>query len=214
MWQRAALSLPVMQRSYLADYVRASAGALAHQSGEYRLIYLDGPKKAQPRRALPVDFRDGTTVLPNGTLRPVQLTELPLAQGYRWFGRGAPQKFNDASLSRWLRFTFFEGQSVPRLFLHSAVEAGVCLAVMLFSSVPADVKRLKTLKYGRVLRGPEMMNPREFNKAVSRDIWRHPFAEFQARRAAKQAGKHSHLGLDFKTSDMNVLIRIPTGKES
>ncbi len=52
----AALSLPVMQRSYLADYVRASAGALAHQTGEYRLIYLDGPKKAQPRRALPVDF--------------------------------------------------------------------------------------------------------------------------------------------------------------
>ncbi|WP_419806350.1 type IV secretion system DNA-binding domain-containing protein [Terriglobus sp.] len=213
-WQRAALSLPVMQRSYLADYVRASVGALAHQTGEYRLIYLDGPNKAQPRRALPVDFRDGTTVLPNGTVQPVQLTELPLAQGYRWFGRGAPQKFNDASLSRWLRLIFFEGQSVPRLYLLSAIEAGVCLAVMLFFSIPADVKRLKTLKYGRVLRGPEMMNPREFNKAVSRDIWKHPLADFQARRVAKQAGKHSHLGLGFKTSEMKELMRIPPGKES
>ena len=74
-WQRAALSLPVMQRSYLADYVRASVGALAHQTGEYRLIYLDGSKKEQPRHALPVDFRDGTTVLANGTVQPVQLTD-------------------------------------------------------------------------------------------------------------------------------------------
>lgn len=213
-WQRAALSLPVMQRSYLADYVRSSVGALAHQTGEYRLIYLDGPRKAQPRRALPVDFREGRTVLPNGKVQPVQLTELPLAQGHRWFGRGAPQKFNDASLSRWLRFTFFEGQTIPRLFLMSAIEAGICLAVMLYFSIPADIKRLKTLKYGRVLRGPEMMSPSEFNKAVSRDIWKHPLARFQASRAAKKAGKHSHLGLGFKTSEMKELMRIPPGKES
>ena len=107
-----------------------------------------------------MDFQDGTTVMPNGKVQPVQLTALPLAQGFKWFGRGVPQKFNDASLSRWLRFTFFEGQTVPRLFAVSAIEAGFCLAIMLFFSIPADIKRLKTLKYGRVLRGPEMMSPR------------------------------------------------------
>ena len=213
-WQRAALSLPVMQRSYLSDYVRSSVGALAHQTGEYRLIYLDGPQKPQPRRALPVDFQDGTTVMPNGKVQPVQLTALPLAQGFKLFGRGVPQKFNDASLSRWLQFTFFEGQTVPRLFAVSAIEAGFCLAIMLSFSVPADIKRLKTLKYGRVLRGPEMMSPAEFNKAVSRDIWKHPLARFQASRAAKKAGQHSHLGLGFKTAEMKELMRIPPGKES
>ena len=158
-WQRVAFSMPIMQRSYFMEYVRSAVGSVLHQTGDYRLFYLDGAKKRQPRLALPVDFEDGQTTLPNGKTVPVQLTALPQAQGYRWFGRSLPQKLPDASLYRWLRFTFFNGQSIPRLFLLSFIEAGLPLAIMLWFAVPADIKRLKVLKYGRVLRGPEMMSP-------------------------------------------------------
>ena len=123
-WQKVAFSMPIMQRSYFTEYFRAAVGSAFHQTGEYRLFYLDGAKKRPPRLALPVDFEDGQTTLPNGKTVPVQLTALPQAQGYRWFGRSLPQKFQDASLYRWLRFTFFAGRSVPRLFLPSYIEAG------------------------------------------------------------------------------------------
>lgn len=213
-WQRVAFSMPIMQRSYFTEYVRAAVGSAFHQTGEYRLFYLDGAKKRPPRLALPVDFEDGQTTLPNGKTVPVQLTALPQAQGYRGFGRSLPQKFQDASLYRWLRFTFFAGRSVPRLFLPSYIEAGVLLVIMLWFAVPADIKRLKVLKYGRVLRGPEMMSPREFHRAVMREFWRHPLGEFRAWRASKKGGNQAHLGLGFKTTEMTGLMRIPPGKES
>ena len=213
-WQRVAFSMPIMQRSYFTEYVRAAVGTVFHQAGEYRLFYLDGAKERQPRLALPVDFEDGQTTLPNGKTVPVQLTLLPQAQGYRSFGRSLPQRFQDASLYRWLRFTFFKGDSVPRLFLPSYIEAGVLLAIMLWFAVPADLKRLKVIKYGRVLRGPEMMSPSEFHHAVMREFWRHPMGEFRAWRAGKKGGNQAHLGLGFKTTEMTGLMRIPPGKES
>ena len=80
-WQRVAFSMPIMQRSYFTEYVRAAVGSAFHQAGEYRLFYLEGAKKRQPRLALPVDFEDGQTTLPNGKTVPVQLTLLPQAQG-------------------------------------------------------------------------------------------------------------------------------------
>jgi type IV secretory pathway TraG/TraD family ATPase VirD4 len=212
-WQRVAFSMPIMQRSYFTEYVRAAVGSAFHQGGEYRLFYLEGANRQQ-RLALPIDFADGQTILPSGKTVPVQLSALPQAQGYRSFGRSHPQKFQDASLYRWLRFTFFGGQSVPRLFLPNYIEAGVLLAIMLWFAVPADIKRLKVLKYGRVLRGPEMMSPREFHRAVMREFWRHPLGEFRAWRASKKGGNQAHLGLGFKTTEMTGLMRIPPGKES
>jgi type IV secretory pathway TraG/TraD family ATPase VirD4 len=213
-WQRVAFSMPIMQRSYFTEYVRAAVGSGFHHAGEYRLFYLYGAAKKQRRLALPVDFENGRTTLPNGKTVPVQLSALPQAQGYRSFGRSLPQTFQDASLYRWLRFTFFKGESVPRLFLPSFVEAGVLLVIMLWFAVPADIKRLKLVKYGRVLRGPEMMSPSEFHRAVMREFWRHPLGEFRAWRASKKGGNQAHLGLGFKTTEMTGLMRIPPGKES
>ena len=212
--QRVAFSMSIMQRSYLTEYVRAAAGSAFHQAGEYRLFYLYGATKRQPRLALPFDFEDGQTTLPNGRTVPIQLTALPQAQGYRWFGRGLPKRLQDASLYGWLRLTFFKGESLPHLFLPTYIEAGVLFVIMLWFAVPADIKRLKVLKYGRVLRGPEMMSPREFHRAVMREFWRHPLGEFRAWRASRKGGNQAHLGLGFKTTEMTGLMRIPPGKES
>jgi type IV secretory pathway TraG/TraD family ATPase VirD4 len=61
---------------------------------------------------------------------------------------------------------------------------------MLWLAIPRDIKRFKQLKYGRILRGPQMLTPEEFNK--------------------KQKGD----GVGFKTTELGKMMRIPRRKEA
>jgi type IV secretory pathway TraG/TraD family ATPase VirD4 len=117
-----------------------------------------------------------------------------------------------------LRYAIFDGQGVARVFLLSWIEGGVCLAAMLWLAVPADLKRFRLLKYGRVLRGPVMMTPKEFNQAMANT------------KTAKSdltttvtAGWNWFLGkplpaqpegIGFKTTEMRPMMRIPKQKEA
>ena len=70
-WQHLRFSESVLRRTYTPAYIRASVGAALKQHGKYRLLYVGGGKAA-PRLALPVDFIDSETRLPNGssTMKP------------------------------------------------------------------------------------------------------------------------------------------------
>ena len=57
-WQRVAFSMPIMQRSYFTEYVRAAVGSAFHQTGEYRLFYLDGARRLQRTG---IDLKQNTT---------------------------------------------------------------------------------------------------------------------------------------------------------
>jgi len=188
-WQRFTFSMTPLQRSYITEYIRSDIGAkfTAHES--YRLLYLGGGK-GKPRLAFPVDFVPGETTLPNGKVVPVALSELATAQGYRWFYRGPEQKLADLSLNRWLRLTVFEDKGLLSLFAISFIEGGVCLAVMLWFAVPYDIRRFKQMKYGRILRGPQLLSPSEFNHAQKGD------------------------GIGFKTTELGKMMRIPARKEA
>ncbi len=63
------------------------------------------------------------------------------------------------------------------------------LMIALFLAIPADIKRFKEIKYGRRLKGPVMVTPKEFNKVLKTD------------------------GLAIKTDDKGLLIRIPKRSE-
>jgi hypothetical protein len=188
-WQRFTFSLTPIQRSYITEYIRSDIGGkfTAHES--YRLLYLGGGK-GKPRLAFPVDFVTGETTLPNGKVLPVALSKLATAQGYRWFYRGPEQKLADLSLHRWLRLTVFEDKGLLDLFAINFVEGGVCLAVMLWFAVPYDIRRFKQMKYGRILRGPQLLSPSEFNRAQKGD------------------------GIGFKTTELGKMMRIPSRKEA
>ncbi len=178
-----------LQRSYITEYIRSDIGAKFNAHESYRLLYLGGGK-GKPRLAFPVDFVEGETTLPNGRIVPVALSDLATAQGYRWFYRGPEQKLADLSLNRWLRLTVFEDKGLLDLFAISFVEGGVCLAVMLWFAVPYDIRRFKQMKYGRILRGPQLLSPREFNRQQKGD------------------------GIGFKTTELGKMMRIPARKEA
>ncbi len=186
-WERL-ITLSTLQRSYSADYVRSEVGQLFHQHGKYSLLYLGGGKKA-PRFALPTDFETGLTTLPDGKTIPVMLSQQATGEGYRYWKRGAEQSYLDASMFGWLQRTIFGGKGHLALYSVPLGEGLAVFLLALFCAIPADVKRFKEIKYGRRLKGPVMVTPKEFNKVLKTD------------------------GLAIKTDDKGLLIRIPRRSE-
>jgi hypothetical protein len=188
-WQRLHFSIPPLQQAYISEYVRSEVGAAVHMHGTYRLVYLGGGK-AKPRLAFPTDFVPGKMTLPDGKSVTFSLSELAQAQGYSFPFRGPAQKLADASVYRWLQGTIFGGTGIFPIFTISFVEGGICLALMLWLAIPKDIQRFKSMKYGRVLRGPRMLDPNEFNRAQKGD------------------------GIGFKTTESGRMMRIPLRKEA
>ena len=211
-YQRLHFTLTPLQQSYIGEYIRSEAGAVFHAHQTYRLVYLAGAHR-KPRLALPVDLSKGKTTLPNGRVTPVALTELPIAQGYLYPFRGPAQKLPDETVSRWLRDAIFEGRGVLGTFMVSWIEGGVCLVFLLWFSVPADMRRFKVLKYGRVLRGPLMVTPGGFNDAQAAKEKR-SLSSVVARLTGRFTGDKPVLGMGFKTTELKEMMRIPPGKEA
>ncbi len=168
--------------------MRSEIGQLFHQHGKYSLLYLEGGKKA-PRFALPTDFETGLTTLPDGKTIPVVLAQQATDEGYRYWKRGAERSYLDASMFGWLQRTIFGGKGHLALYSVPLGEGLAVLMIALFLAVPADIKRFKEIKYGRRLKGPVMVTPKEFNKVLKAD------------------------GLAIKTDDKGLLIRIPKRSE-
>lgn len=188
-WEHLRFGTTPLQKAYSGAYLRSSAGSLFKAHGKYQLVYLAGPK-VQPRRALPVDFEEGETVYPDGHTLPVQLSALPRSQGFRGFYTGVPETFQDVAMSRWLQGAIFEGDSFLGSYLWSFGWAVLSLAALLAFAIPADIKRFRVMKYGRLLRGPVLMKPVDFAKTQKGD------------------------GIGFNTTEMAEPIRIPLKKEA
>ena len=188
-WQRYSFQLLPLEKAYITDYARASVGGTFHAHQSYRLLYLVGTKN-RPRLALPGDFAPGTMTLPNGTVLPFGLSELAHIQGYSFPFRGPQEKLADGSMYRWLHDAVYNGQTMWQIFEASFIEGGICLVAVLAFAIPRDIRRFKEMKYGRVLRGPRMLDPKEFNRAQRGD------------------------GLGFKTTESGRMMRIPLRKEA
>jgi len=167
-WQFLHFSETPLRRTYIPAYIQSLIGTTFKQHGKYRLLYVGGGKAA-PRIALPADFVLGETKLPNGAISPVELSEATRHQGYTVFYKGQEKDYNDAALSRWLRTVYFDGQGLLDIYGVSLAEGFLVLVIALAFAGPADVKRFRELKYGRRLKGPVMLPPAQFNKALKAD---------------------------------------------
>jgi hypothetical protein len=167
-WQFLRFTETPLRRTYTPTYIQSLIGATFKQHGKYRLLYVGGGKAA-PRLALPADFVSGETRLPNGAVFPVELSEATRNQAYTVFYRGPEKDYNEAALSRWLRSVYFDGQGLLDIYATSFGEGLFVLVIALVFAGRADVKRFRELKYGRHLKGPVMVSPSEFNKALKAD---------------------------------------------
>ena len=157
-----------MQQTYAVPYVQSSIGALLKQRGKYRLVYVGGGT-ANVRLAVPADFIEDKTDFPNGKNMLVQLSPASLRQGHTTFFTGAEREYVDANLSRWMGKLYFNGGLLTtyRVPLFTSL---VLLCTGLVIGVQSDVKRFKGLKYGRRLKGPVMMTPKEFTASHEKGV--------------------------------------------
>ncbi|AXC15987.1 IncF plasmid conjugative transfer protein TraD (plasmid) [Acidisarcina polymorpha] len=180
---------PFLARNYTGAFLQTAAGAQFNMHGSYRLIYLGGGKRA-PRVAVPDDFVPGSMTLPEGKQLDVELSPVAKAQGYTTLFRGPARKVADTTLHLWLQSSIFGGEDLLSSYQAALIESGVVMVFMLCFAVPWDLKRGKRMKYGRLLRGPEMHTPKEFNRAVKGQ------------------------GLGLVTTRKGVIIRLPRRAEA
>ena len=180
-----------LQRFYTPTYIRSSiAGAISTgRRNNYRMLML-AARGIRPRLATNADVSDGTTPEPGGKPIPLALSRSALQAGYVLLYLEPQQNYNDASLSAYLKSAIYGGDSLFDIYDPPLFFGLVSLILQLPFSIAKDVRRRRQLRYGRRLKGPEMMTPKEFNGRV--------------------AGN----GIGIKTDGMKAMIRIPARAEA
>jgi len=187
---RIHLAAP-LQRYYLPVYERASvfgAFTVTHRSMA-RTLFVSGRHVAS-RAALNDDVILGRTPEPDGRPLPLTLSADARQHGYSLLFRGPERSYVDTRLRDYLRAVVYGGASLSGFFRPPLLGGAALFLILLPFTTIKDVQRQKQLKYGRRLKGPEMLTPRQFNKTVKGD------------------------GIGFKTDEMKEMIRVPARAEA
>ena len=178
-----------LQQYYTPIYIRAAAGGAFNKMDKFQLLYVtDGTKMG--RFATEGDVQKGTTYAPGGKDIPLALSPAAKAQGYRFLLRGAPLQYKDAPLYEYLKSAVYGGYEFQEIYELPLWFGLLSLLLQLPFSVHKDIKRRKQMRYGRRLKGPERLTPKEFNAKVQGD------------------------GIGFKTDGLTELVRIPMKAEA
>jgi hypothetical protein len=180
-----------LQRYCLPAYERSSAfGAVmeGHKS-TYRLLFVGGPGSTS-RPAMNDDVVLGKTEVQGGQPIPLTLSTEARERGYSLLFRGPERSYLDARFSVYLRGVVYGGSTLLAFFEPPVFGGAGLFLILLPISAFKDVQRQKQLRYGRRLKGPEMLTPQQFNRTVKGD------------------------GVGFKTNDMKPMLRIPVRAEA
>jgi type IV secretory pathway TraG/TraD family ATPase VirD4 len=178
-----------LQQFYTPIYARTAAGSALNKKDKYQLLYVgDGAKAGQ--LAVESDVQTGTTPAPGGKHIPLTLSRAAAARGLRALYRGPEQPYLDKPLHEYLKSTVFEDEKLWDIYQLPLLFGFLSLLTQLPFSIAKDIRRRKQMKYGRLLKGPVMLTPKEFNKTVQGD------------------------GIGFKTTEASEMMRIPLQAEA
>ena len=121
---------------------------------------------------------------------PLTLSESAKSKGLKAVVKGPESKYQDAALHKYLRLAIYAGKGLKAYF-QPPLLAGLILFVLIFPyAIYRDIRRMKQMKYGRLLKGPILCDPRSFNKEIQGD------------------------GIGFRTTEHGQIIRIPRSAEA
>ena len=178
-----------LQRYYTPMYIRTATGGLFQKSHKYQFLYVGDGTKAG-RLANETDVVDGATPAPGGRQLPLALSKDARAAGLRALYLGADRQLQDARTHDYLNRYVFGGSQLSDIYQQPLLFGLLALLGQLPFSIQKDIKRRKELRYGRRLKGPVMLNPKQFNQAVAGD------------------------GIGFKTTEAKEMMRIPMRAEA
>jgi type IV secretory pathway TraG/TraD family ATPase VirD4 len=153
-------------------------------------MLMVGARGIPPRLATDADVTEGNTPEPGSKPLPLALSQSALQHGYVLLYQGRAEGYVDASLNAYLKSAVYGGDSLFDCYKLPLLFGLLSLIIQLPFSITKDVRRRKQLRYGRRLKGPELMTPRQFNHAVQGD------------------------GIGIKTDGMKPMIRIPKRAEA
>jgi len=187
---RIHLATP-LERYFLPAYERSSAfsAVMKTHKSTYGLLFVGGPLST-PRPAMNDDVVLARTEDVGGQTIPLALSSDARERGYSLLFRARERSYVDARFSVYLRDMVYQGASLFGFFQPPFFGGAILFLVLLPIAAFQDVQRQKQLKYGRRLKGPEMLTPQQFNKTVRGD------------------------GVGFKTNDMKPMLRIPIKAEA
>jgi type IV secretory pathway TraG/TraD family ATPase VirD4 len=178
-----------LQQFYTPIYLRSAAAGAFSKTDKYQLLYAAGVSTGV-ELASDADVQAGTTPASGGKKLPLALSAVAQARGLDVLYRGPEQKYIDARLHTYLQNVVYGGDRLRDIYKLPFLFGLLSLVAQLPFSITKDVKRRKAMKYGRRLKGPVMLTPKNFNKAVNGD------------------------GIGFKTTEAKQMMRIPLQAEA
>jgi type IV secretory pathway TraG/TraD family ATPase VirD4 len=178
-----------LQQFYTPTYARSAAGGAFNKKDKYQLLYVGNGAKAA-RLASEADVQAGTTTAQNNKPVPLALSSQATAQGFHILYRGPEQTLVDAPLHAYLLSAVFGGDRLRDIYELPLLFGLLSLLAQLPVSIRKDIRRRKELKYGRRLKGPVLLTPKEFNKTVNGE------------------------GIGFVTTEAKQMMRIPQQAEA
>jgi hypothetical protein len=160
--------LSPLQRYYLPYYLRSETAGLLHPTAIYQLLFI-ADEKSHTRPALDADVQLGLTQQIGGRPLPLALSEIATKSGFRVLFREQPRRYSNNALHAWLGHWIYADQPLSRLFSTQLAFGVLFFLIQLPLSIPKDIRRLKELRYGRRLKGPILVSPRAFNRAIAGD---------------------------------------------
>ena len=162
---RFLLVLSPLQQCYLPTYIKTTATASVPFHLKYRMLLMSDAKR-HVSYAGAADVETGSTPQPNGKPIPLQLSDSARQKGMVFLFRSVPLTLSGISVQHYLRQQVYDGQTLSGIFGLQLVFGGIFFLIQLPWSIPKDIRRWKEMKYGRRLKGPILVTPKQFNKAI------------------------------------------------
>jgi len=184
-----------LERYYLPYYLRSEMPSLTHHASTYQLLYVsDGNSRARP--ALAADVRSGQTAQPTGAPLPLALSAQARQHGVRLLFREQPRNYPNQTFHAWLAQWIYDGVPLDRLFNTQLMLGLAAFVLQLPFSIRKDIQRRKQLRYGRRLKGPILVSPRQFTKAVA------------GNQIKKMQPQRRKIEIDFFSAAVSVSLRL------
>lgn len=183
-----AYAMTPLQRFYLPYYLRTGIAGMMHKTDKYQLLSI-GDAEKHMRAATESDVQEGSTPSPEGKPIPLELSVKARQSGALFLYCQPKTEYLNKPLHDYFERSVYDGESLWAIFRLPVLFGIAALLLQLPFSIRKDIKRRKQMKYGRRLKGPVLVSPREFNKAIQGD------------------------GIGFKTLEAEPMMRIPQRSE-
>ena len=192
-----------LQRAYLRLSLQVSARtALGIPTGTYRMLMVVGPDGT--RIALDADVQDGPPPT-NEPRAPRLLVDRTTAIRLTW----QEGEYQHDRLMEFLNHWIYTDRTLITL-LWPAPQVGVgVLLVGLLAAIPVDLARARERRHGRLLKGPELVTPQQFNRR-----YRSRGARIQLTATSWRRQPRLHIPRALESSHFLVMGDSGTGKSA